>query len=56
MANEQENKKTPMKRRNVGGPGGQRAVEKPKDFKGTTKKLVKNYFSKYKIQNCMEEK
>ena len=50
MANEQENKKTPMKRRNVGGPGGQRAVEKPKDLKGTTKKLVKNYFSKYKIQ------
>ena len=50
MANEQENKKTPMKRRNMGGPGGQRTVEKPKDLKGTTKKLIKNYFSKYKLQ------
>lgn len=33
------------------GPGhGPRAVEKAKDFKGTTKKLLKNYLSKYKIQ------
>ena len=30
-----------MKRRNMGGPGGQRTVEKPKDLKGTTKKLIK---------------
>ena len=29
------------------GPGAQ--VEKAKDFKGTTKKLIKNYLSKYKI-------
>ena len=29
------------------GPG--RVVEKPKDFKGTTKKLIKNYLSKYKL-------
>lgn len=31
-----------------GGPRG--AVEKAKDFKGTTKKLVKDYLSKYKLQ------
>ena len=30
------------------GPG--RVVEKAKDFKGTTKKLIKNYLLKYKIQ------
>ena len=30
------------------GPAG-RTVEKAKDFKGTTKKLIKNYLSKYKI-------
>ena len=29
------------------GPG--RIVEKPKDFKGTTKKLIKNYLSKHKL-------
>ena len=29
------------------GPG--RVVEKAKDFKGTTKKLIKNYLSKYKL-------
>ena len=29
------------------GPGG--PVEKAKDFKGTTKKLIKNYLSKYKF-------
>ena len=33
-----------------GGPGPKGAVEKVKDFKGTTKKLLKNYLSKYKIQ------
>lgn len=38
MANEQENKKTPMKRRNMGGPGGQRTVEKPKEFKRNNRK------------------
>ena len=35
------------------GPMGRRrgpqTVEKAKDFKGTTKKLIKNYMSKYKI-------
>ena len=35
----------------MGGPGrGPGAnVEKAKDFKGTTKKLIKNYLAKYKI-------
>ena len=33
------------------GPGSrQKVIEKPKDFKGTTKKLIKNYLIKYKIQ------
>lgn len=32
------------------GPGGRGAVEKAKDFKGTTKKLINDYLSKYKIQ------
>ena len=31
------------------GKGPKGPVEKPKDFKGTTKKLMKNYLSKYKI-------
>ena len=36
-----------------GGPmrRGQGNVEKPKDFKKTTKKLIDNYLSKYKIGN-----
>ena len=51
MANNENVKRTPMKRGPMGGPGGgPRAVEKPKDLKGTTKKLVRNYFSKYKWQ------
>lgn len=35
----------------MGGPrkGGKGPVEKAKDFKGTTKKLVKDYLSKYKL-------
>ena len=33
----------------MGGPGNGRTLEKAKDFKGTTKKLIKNYLSKYKI-------
>ena len=35
----------------MGGPrrGGKGPVEKAKDFKGTTKKLIKNYLAKYKI-------
>lgn len=32
-----------------GNHTSKRVVEKPKDFKGTTKKLLKNYISKYKI-------
>lgn len=32
------------------GPGGRGAVEKAKDFKGTTKKLINDYLSKYKFQ------
>ena len=43
MAN---NKKPPM---GGIGPGPKGLTEKPKDFKGTTKKLIKNYLSKYKI-------
>ena len=31
------------------GPGAGRTTEKAKDFKGTTKKLINNYLSKYKI-------
>ena len=33
----------------MGGPGNGRTLEKAKEFKGTTKKLIKNYLSKYKI-------
>ena len=33
----------------MGGPGNGRTLEKAKDIKGTTKKLIKNYLSKYKI-------
>ena len=40
-----ENKKPPVGKMGP-GPG---AIEKPKDFKGTTKKLIKDYLSKYKI-------
>ena len=43
-----ENKNPPPVKR---GPGStKKAVEKAKDFKGTTKKLVKNYLSIYKWQ------
>jgi len=38
-----ESQKPPMKR-------GGRVVEKPKDFKGTTKKLIKNYLIDYKFR------
>ena len=33
----------------MGGPRGGQTLEKAKDFKGTTKKLIKNYLAKYKI-------
>lgn len=33
-----------------GGPGGHRTTAKVKDFKGTTKKLIKGYLGKYKIK------
>ena len=33
----------------MGGPRGANNLEKAKDFKGTTKKLTKNYLSQYKI-------
>lgn len=46
---EQTNQKPPMRKGPMGGPGrGHGAVEKPKDFKGTTKKLIKNYLADYK--------
>ena len=38
---ENKNVRPPM-----GGRRGGRVVEKPKDFKGTTKKLLKNYYQK----------
>ena len=31
------------------GRAGKQTTERAKDFKGTTKKLIKNYMSKYKI-------
>ena len=37
---ENKNVRPPM----GGGRGAGKVVEKPKDFKGTTKKLLKNYF------------
>ncbi len=42
---ENKNVRPPM----GGGRGAGKVVEKPKDFKGTTKKLLKNYLAKYKI-------
>ncbi len=46
---EQRNQKPPMRREPMGGPGrGPGAVEKAKDFRGTTKKLIKNYLADYK--------
>lgn len=36
-----------------GSPGAKGPVEKAKDFRGTTKKLLNNYLSKYKIQLIM---
>ena len=39
-------KKPPM----PGGPGHMAPAEKAKDFKGTTKKLIKGYLAKYKLQ------
>ena len=44
MAN---NKRKPPMR---GGKGSRGAIEKAKDFKGTTKKLLKDYLAKYKLQ------
>lgn len=37
------------KRRGPMGRGPMRLVEKPQDFMGTTKKLIKDYLSKYKV-------
>lgn len=42
-----QTKKPPMG--GIGPSKGPMSVEKAKDFKGTTKKLLKNYLSKYKI-------
>ena len=42
-----EPKRQPIKKM---GPGHVAPVEKAKDFKGTTKKLIKNYLSQYKIK------
>lgn len=33
----------------MGGPDGKPSTEKAKNFKETTKKLIRNYLSKYKI-------
>ncbi len=40
-------KRTPV--RNMGPGRGPASIEKAKDFRGTTKKLINNYLSKYKI-------
>lgn len=49
MAEENMKKQPPMKGMGRGpGPMGAGVVEKPKDFKGTTKKLIKNYLADYK--------
>ena len=51
MAEENMNKKTPGKGMERGpGPRGPQMVEKPKDFKGTTKKLIRDYLADYKWQ------
>lgn len=43
------NQMPPMKRGPMGGHGGGHgAYDKAKDFKGTTKKLIKNYLAEYK--------
>ena len=44
---ERVNQKPPMSRGPMGGHEAG-AVEKAKDFKGTTKKLIKNYLAEYK--------
>ncbi len=44
----ENNRRMPPMRR-MRGPGAGPATEKAKDFKGTTKKLINNYLSKYKI-------
>lgn len=46
MTEKNTNKQPPMGGMKHGG--GRGAVEKPKDFKGTTKKLIKNYLLDYK--------
>lgn len=38
-----------VKRGPMGRPMGSGKIEKANDFKGTTKKLIKDYLSKYKI-------
>lgn len=51
MAEENMNKKTPEKGMGrEAGPRGSQMVEKPKDFKGTTKKLIRDYLADYKLQ------
>ena len=47
--NNEEEKVTKAPRRGPGGHGPGGNFEKAKDFKGTTKKLFKNYLSKYKV-------
>lgn len=45
-----ENMKTKPPMGGMGhGPGRGRVVEKAKDFKGTTKKLIRDYLANYKI-------
>lgn len=46
MEENQKTRKPPMGRGPMGHGAG--AVEKPKDFKGTSKKLIKNYLAEYK--------
>lgn len=46
---ENRSKKPPMRGPMGHGPGAGMTIEKAKDFKGTTKKLIKDYLSKYKV-------
>ena len=50
MNNQTNRKQTPRREPRMPGMKGNSGTgEKAKDFKGTTKKLINNYLSKYKI-------
>ena len=53
---DKQKQKAPISRGPIGGGpmGGMGAIEKPKDFKGTIKKLLK-YLSKYNLKSFFEK-